>query len=127
MSSGPTGPQAHAPDDFWAEREVTGGGVIVRAHGAIDYATVNAVGVQLDEADALLAPPAVLVLDLTDLGFLGSAGLALLVHYDLLCRDRGNQFRIVAISRTVLRPIALTGLGDILTVVSTADGAITTS
>lgn len=74
-----------------------------------------------------MSPPAVLVLDLTGLKFLGSAGLALLVRCDLLCQDRGNQLRIVAANGAVLRPITLTGLDKVLTTVPSLAEAVTTS
>ena len=64
------------------------------------------------------------VLDLTGVSFFASTGLALLVHYHRRCRDNGNQLRIVATHRTVLRPITMTGLADVLTITATIDEAI---
>ena len=126
MTSSPTGPPSCDPEGFWIEREATGGGVIVRVFGSIDYATVEAAEEQLDAVEAALSPRPCWVLDLTGLSFLGSAGLALLVRYELRCQDRGNQFRVVAGNRAVLRLITLTGLDTMLTVAPSAEDAITT-
>jgi anti-sigma B factor antagonist len=65
-----------------------------------------------------------LVLDLSGVTFLGSAGLAVLAEARNLAVARAVQVRVVAVSRTVLRPMEVTGLDKVLTVVPDVATAI---
>ncbi|PRY33778.1 anti-sigma factor antagonist [Umezawaea tangerina] len=65
-----------------------------------------------------------LVLDLTGVSFLGSAGLAVLVEAAQQSRSRAIAFSVVAADRAVTRPIAATGLGEVFDVHPTLDEAI---
>jgi anti-anti-sigma factor len=58
-----------------------------------------------------------LILDLSGITFLGSAGLAVLAEARNLALTRAVNVRVVAQSRTVLRPMEVTGLDKVLTVV----------
>jgi anti-sigma B factor antagonist len=58
-----------------------------------------------------------LILDLSGITFLGSAGLAVLAEARNLALARAVNVRVVAQSRTVLRPMEVTGLDKVLTVV----------
>ena len=67
--------------------------------------------------------PRVVVVDLSGAGFLSSAGLAALV--DLHRRAAPDtRFRVVAKEPTVLRPLEISGLTDLLTVRPTLDDAL---
>ena len=84
---------------------------------------------RLDE-DALAAIPAhlatgpsAIVLDLTDVSFLDSAGLSLLVREHSRCRDHGVPLRVVAATDVVMRPIELTGLDRLLEIHTTVGSA----
>jgi anti-sigma B factor antagonist len=67
--------------------------------------------------------PPVVVVDLSRAGFLSSAGLAALV--DLHRRAAPDtRFRVVAKEPTVLRPLEISGLTDLLTVRPTLDDAL---
>lgn len=83
--------------------------VIVEASGEIDMLTAPGLEHQLQQAVA--CSPRRLVLDLTDVTFLASAGLALLVR---ACRDCGDatDLRVIAATSATQRPIELTGLVD---------------
>jgi len=50
------------------------------------------------------------VLDLTEVTFMGSTGVNLLVALKIDCERRGIDLRLVASSRAVLHPLELTGL-----------------
>jgi anti-anti-sigma factor len=65
-----------------------------------------------------------LVLDLSGVTFLGSAGLAVLAEARNLAVARAVQVRVVAASRNVLRPMEVTGLDKVLTVVPDVATAI---
>jgi len=89
---------------------------VVHVVGEIDTLTAPVLRAQLDEQ---IAAVALLVLDLTDVTFLGSAGLAVLVAARDDADRRGHRLRLVCGSRIVTRALQATGL---LTLFDTADG-----
>ncbi|GAA1352861.1 STAS domain-containing protein [Saccharothrix algeriensis] len=102
------------------------GVVVVAAGGEIDMLTApelraDVLG-RLDDGDTL-------VLDLSGVSFLGSAGLAVLVEAAQHAKRRGTAFRVVAVARAVTRPLVATGLGEVFSVYGSvaealaADGA----
>lgn len=64
-----------------------------------------------------------LALDLTRVGFLDSAGLAVLVQVASDCHKDEQELRIVANSRAVLNPLRLTGLDQVFTIVESVPAA----
>lgn len=66
----------------------------------------------------MLADPTLrlLVCDLTGLSFLGAAGVSVLLDTHSALAARGVGLRVVAETRVVLRPLAITGLLDLLPV-----------
>ncbi|MGX1809411.1 STAS domain-containing protein [Nocardia sp. NPDC055321] len=94
--------------------------MVLSASGEVDM--VSAPKLSAAVAEALAGESPVLVMDLTDVGFFGSAGLSVLV--EALEVTAGRQFRVVA-SAPVRRPVELTGLGDLLAVYDTLDEALT--
>src|SRR4051794_26658846 len=91
-----------------------GGAVIVRFTGEIDLSSVPSVRAAVTAALAAAAPPHLIVLDLTGVGFLASAGLAELQMARQLTADQHVPLRIVATSRVVLRPLEVTGIAATL-------------
>jgi anti-sigma B factor antagonist len=89
---------------------------VVHVVGEIDTLTAPVLRAQLDE-HLLIVP--LLVLDLSDVTFLGSAGLAVLVAAKDAADARGNKLRLVCGSRIVTRALEATGL---LTLFDVADG-----
>lgn len=65
-----------------------------------------------------------LVLDLSGVSFLGSAGLAVLVEASQQAKRRGSEFRVVAVERAVTRPLAATGLGEVFSVFTSVEQAV---
>jgi anti-sigma B factor antagonist len=80
---------------------------VVHVVGEIDTLTAPVLRAQLDEH--LPAVP-LLVLDLSDVTFLGSAGLAVLVAAKDAADARGHRLRLVCGSRIVTRALEATGL-----------------
>lgn len=70
------------------------------------------------------ARPAVLVMDLSAVTFLGSVGLSALLEAQRLAAP-GTEVRIVATDRAVLRPLRLMGMDRMLSLWSTVDEALT--
>lgn len=65
-----------------------------------------------------------LVFDLGGVTFLGSAGLAVLAEANTTAMDKAVAVRVVASSRMVLRPLQVTGLDQVLTIVSDVGSAV---
>ena len=98
--------------------------VVVQVTGELDTLTAPAVDAQLTDLEAELTESAALVLDLSDLAFMSSAGLALLVTHHERCAEQGNRLRVVTgNNRTVLRPMRITGLDTMLDLVATVADA----
>ncbi|MFC0438274.1 STAS domain-containing protein [Kutzneria buriramensis] len=95
--------------------------VVVRLVGEIDLATAEHAAEQLRaaEAVAVAAPPAVVVLDLSQVTFLGSVGLAILVEHDQLCAALGSRLCVVVgDNQRVWRPIQVAALDGVITIVA---------
>lgn len=98
------------------------GTTLLEAAGEVDMLTApqleDAAGRALDDA------PAVLVLDLTKVTFLSSAGLSVLIRSHQRA-GAGTTVRIVADSEYTLRPLQLMGLDQELLTYKTRDEALT--
>lgn len=66
---------------------------------------------------------ALVVLDLTHVEFLDSAGLAVLVQVASDCHKADQELRLVATSRAVLKPLELTSLDQIFTITGSVPAA----
>ncbi|HYZ69863.1 MAG TPA: STAS domain-containing protein [Mycobacterium sp.] len=101
--------------------EYQDGIAVIKVDGDIDLATVPALETAIDEA--LTAKPTGLVIDLSKVGFLASAGLQTLVatHNNVA---ESAKFAVVANSAATSRPIQLTGLDQIFALYSTLAEAL---
>ncbi len=99
-----------------------GENVTVVIEGEIDLLTVS----QMSEAlsSELAKSPGVLVVDLDGIGFLASMGISALALAEREASERGIDFRVVASSRTTLRPLEITGMTDQLAVYATRREAL---
>jgi anti-sigma B factor antagonist len=101
---------------LWVQRTVENHSVVVKAGGELDLLTAPRLSTQLDLAEAIVVPPAPVVLDLTGLTFLGSAGLSVMVAHAERCAALGSRLEIVSESPVVNRPLEMTGLDKVLAV-----------
>lgn len=106
---------------FRASHEQQRGTVIVRASGELDAFSVDQLTEHLEAAEE--AEEARVLLDLTGLTYLSSAGVATLVLQTKRYAERGHRLCVVADQPAVLRPITLTGADDAINVVATLDDA----
>jgi anti-anti-sigma factor len=111
----PEGCNGFGVTEDWVERVV-----VVTASGDIDMLTAP----QLDAAiyAARRKEPSALIVDLTKVTFLASAGMNLLiaVHREV---SRYARFGVIADGPTTSRPLKLTGIDDVVAVYrSLADG-----
>jgi anti-sigma B factor antagonist len=94
--------------------EVTAAGstVRIRALGEIDSSSAGALRAELDAV--LDGTPGEVVLDLTGVTFLDSAGLSTLAAAHRRAGGDGVRLRVLASGRAVMRPLQITGLWELL-------------
>jgi len=95
------------------------GAVTVSAAGDVDGYTAPLLRAVLDGHLARGCPA--LVVDLSGVEFLGSAGLATLVQAQKSATDRGIDLRLIATTRAVLRVLEVTGLIDLFAISGVQD------
>jgi anti-sigma B factor antagonist len=99
--------------------------LVVTVAGEIDVLTVDRLRAAVASGFDQLPADSVLVIDLTDVTFLGSPGLQALVEATRGARRRHEPLRIVVDhTRPVVRPIELAGLDDVLALFHTVDEAL---
>jgi anti-anti-sigma factor len=104
-------------------REVGKDGVVIAAvHGDFDVDTFRDVREAL--FTCLNGRAAALVVDLGDVGFFGSMGIAVLVEVRQRADVVGAGFAVVAGRRSVARPIRMTDTEDLLRVHRTQEEAL---
>ena len=108
------------------DRRGEGAAVVVRAVGEIDLVTVDLLSVQLTGAVQTVTPPGPVVVDLSAVTFLGSAGMAALIVTHRQCLQLGVFLRVVAQS-VLTRRLALRGLVGVLTIRPTVSDALRVS
>ncbi|MBY8851635.1 STAS domain-containing protein [Saccharothrix longispora] len=104
-----------------AVTELRRGTPLLAVSGDLDAETCRPVA---SEVDAVLdARPTAVVLDLRAVGFLGSAGIALLVNAHHRAGRLGVPFAVVADTRCVLRPLRMSQVDAALPLYATVDEA----
>jgi anti-sigma B factor antagonist len=99
--------------------------LVVTVAGEIDLLTVDRLRAAVSDGFDELPEGAILVIDLTDVTFLGSPGLQALVDATRVARRRYEPLCIVVDhTRPVVRPIEVTGLDDVLALFHTVDEAL---
>ncbi|WP_165939925.1 STAS domain-containing protein [Saccharopolyspora aridisoli] len=107
---------------FNAVAKWSGRTLFVTATGEIEL--VNSPQLESVLNQALADEPEVLVLDIMDVTFLSSAGLAVLVRAHRDADAAGTEFRVVAANAATLRPIQLMGLDQEFDVFADRDDAL---
>lgn len=97
------------------------GVAVVRVFGDVDLLTAPQLRDRLRE---LLEQPGVVLVDLRQVGFLGSTGLAELTAAQDAAASHGTTLRLVATSRAVLRPLEVTGLSSLFQIFESLDEAL---
>ena len=99
--------------------------LVVTVAGEIDVLTVDRLRAAVAAGFEQLPDEATLVIDMTDVTFLGSPGLQALVDATRAARRRSEPLHIVVDhTRPVIRPIELAGLDDVLALFHTVDQAV---
>ena len=95
---------------------------MVHLGGEIDVYTAPLVREKLDEQ--IHAGRTDLVVDLSDVTFLDSTGLGVLVGRLKLARTRGGSLRLVGTADRVLKVFSITGLDKVFEIHDTLDAAL---
>jgi anti-anti-sigma factor len=98
------------------------GVAVLALTGEIDAAT--AVATRLKTLAAVDARPSVLVVDLSEISFFGSNGIAILLETAQRAELRGIRFVVVTDRHVVLRPLQVTGVDVRLTIRPTVSAAL---
>lgn len=106
--------------------DARGSAVVVSVRGELDLATVPVLREHLEGVHDLSSVPSPLVVDLSGLSFIGSAGLALLVDLNNQCEERGVLLALVATGSVVPRAIQVTALDQVFSVHTSIDEALGT-
>jgi anti-sigma B factor antagonist len=109
------------PDGFSVQAEDTGDTVVLNVTGEVDMATAPALEESIKEA--LARGPKVLVVDLSGVGFLASAGMSVLIGGNQRAGEQ-TRFRLVAAGSATLRPMELTGIAAEFSIHPTRDQAL---
>jgi anti-sigma B factor antagonist len=120
-SGAPVGPVDDEPPGAVVVDPPAGGVLVLRVAGALDL--VLAPKLQRAAEHAARSAPRLTVVDLSEVTFLASIGMAVLLR---MHRERppGTTVRLVADSSVVLRPLQLTRLADELEIVPTTSAAL---
>jgi anti-sigma B factor antagonist len=94
------------------------GTVTVTVVGEVDTFTAPVLRSSLDTQ--LEQSPKDLIIDLSGVQFLGSAGLAVLVETQKTARAKDVGLTLIATTRAVTRPLEVTGLIDLFTIADSA-------
>ena len=97
---------------FHAGVDNTEGTVVLRLQGELDMAT--APGLARDLHTALDARPSTLALDLSELTFLDSTGIRVLITASRRAEDQGCSFVLRSPRRSVLKALRLTGVDRLM-------------
>lgn len=106
--------------------DARGSAVVVSVRGELDLATVPLLRESLGDVHGVSPVPSPLVVDLSGLTFIGSAGLALLVELNNQCVERGVLLALVATGTVVPRAIQVTALDQVFSVHPSVDEALGT-
>jgi anti-sigma B factor antagonist len=97
--------------------------VVVAAAGEIDLATADDLARVVQAAFEL--HPGTVVIDLTDVQFLASAGLSVLIEAERAAHETGRLLSVVVGEHhSVARSLAISGLADHLTLFHNLDDAL---
>ncbi|HEX6342321.1 STAS domain-containing protein [Umezawaea sp.] len=98
--------------------------LVVHIVGEVDLDTVDLMDTALAEAAATVTAPEIVVADLTDVTFFDSMGISSLLTARQRCQEHRVSLVVVASDRRVLRPIKLTDLDRVFTVVGAVEEAV---
>jgi anti-anti-sigma factor len=110
------------PSPLKLAEQQDGDTVVVSAEGIVDMAAAPDLAGQIRAI--LRRRPSVLVVDLTDVDFLATAGMSVLMEADRKCEELAISFRVVARGPVTVKPMELLGIDDLLAIYPTVPAAL---
>jgi anti-anti-sigma factor len=110
------------PSPLKLAEQQDGDTVVVSAKGIVDMAAAPDLAGQIHAI--LRRRPSVLVVDLTDVDFLATAGMSVLMEADRKCEELAISFRVVARGPVTVKPMELLGIDDLLAIYPTVPAAL---
>lgn len=101
-------------DGLRVDRVVHGPVVVYQVTGEVDTLTAPHLDLAMTGTDDESTGVSHVVLDLTEVPFLSSAGLSILVEQHTRCTRDGIGFAVVASQHAALRAIQITGLDSVI-------------
>lgn len=99
------------------------GTAVLTVQGEVDMLT--APRFESAVAELIACPDSVRVIDLSGVSFLASSGLAVLIRAAHRTEENGVRLRLVASTRSVRRPLEVTGADQLFEIHPDADAAVT--
>ena len=96
--------------------------VVLRVTGDLDALTAPTLGTYLDVA--LANAPSVLIVDITEVEFLASAGISMLVETHRLTARADISLRVVADGPATSRPLRMMRIDEVIDLYPTVDDAM---
>jgi anti-sigma B factor antagonist len=97
------------------------GVAVLAARGEIDVA--SAPEFQASLSDLIEEGPNILIVDTSDVSFIDSTGLGVLIGAEKQLRSDGRRLHLVVTQPQITRLLALTGLNEVFTVMSNTNDA----
>lgn len=110
------------PDDLTVEVQRRGGVTVLTACGILDF--FHAKFLQSPLEDAVQEPGSRVVVDLSEVRFVDSTGLAMLVGADHAARGSGGRLRLAGATPQMRRMLATTNLDRLFELHDTVAGAL---
>ena len=111
---------------FRIRHEKQSAAIVVHAGGELDTETADQLDKYLRQVESTITQPTPVLLDLTEITYLSSAGIATLVIHTQRCAELGSRLRVIADQTAILRPITLSGADDAIEIAPTLDEEMTT-
>ena len=108
-------------DDFYAHESEVDGLAVVSVGGSVDMLTAPGLSEAID--GALTKKPKGLIVDLSKVEFLGSAGISVLMKARDTLGD-ATPFCVVADGPATHRPLTLLGINELMSLCRTLDDAV---
>ena len=105
-------------------REREGDLVIISFSGEFDYAEMGVAQEEICAAEAEAQDPTILVLDLTELEFMDSSAVRVILQADSRARAQGRRLALVTGTGPPHRVLSILGLIDRLDVVTSRDAVL---
>ena len=109
-------------DELSVTRRDAGEAVVLQVNGVVDIITAPSLATHIDVA--LSGTPAVLVIDLTGVDFLSSAGITVLVEVQRLTQNSPTSLRVAADGSATSRTLRIVGLDEFIDLYPTVNEAL---